>query len=499
MKIKTGGYFGIIGLVCIGLLCGYDKKEEKAEVTGIYIHAPGAWVGDVMAYADEEGLQLNYLYDTDYNGIAYHPIHRFTTKNLYEYTNEGEIIPFGTELEAPDLAVGTGSFIRSADGIYHCFYTGHNDKAAELGIDKECIMHAVSLDNQTWKKKPEDTFYAPNGYSSNDFRDPQVFWNEEKKCYYMLVGARMDGKNGGIVALYTSDNLSDWALQSPFYEQEELYFLECPDVFQMGDYYYLVYSWNNVTYYRMARSMEGPWIKPQYDVFDGNAFYAGKTVEYEGKRYLFGFINRKRGAIDSADYQWAGSICAYELVQKEDNTLGAVLPSQLSQDYLTKKWKPEKMEFIGEALADGDDLVLNGKKGSTAGIKFGKLPATWMMSGSVMFDEDAQYAGFFFGDEGDYESAYGIVLDKKNGVMRYDKTCVKDAEDAAWVTYSEFNFEAGKKYEFKIVAEDEVIVISMDDTKVLSNRIYQAVGNGFGLFVPEGRVTFHNLSMYVPK
>ena len=31
-------------------------------------------------------------------------------------------------------------------------------------------MHAVSSDKVTWTKLPEDTFYAPENYSTDDFR-----------------------------------------------------------------------------------------------------------------------------------------------------------------------------------------------------------------------------------------------------------------------------------------------------------------------------------------
>ena len=40
-------------------------------------------------------------------------------------------------------------------------------------------MHAVSEDNVNWTKIPEDTFYAAENYSGDDFRDPFVFWNEK--------------------------------------------------------------------------------------------------------------------------------------------------------------------------------------------------------------------------------------------------------------------------------------------------------------------------------
>jgi sucrose-6-phosphate hydrolase SacC (GH32 family) len=48
-------------------------------------------------------------------------------------------------------------------------------------------MHAVSDNLINWKKVPEDTFFAPESqYEMNDWRDPFVFFNDEKREYWML-------------------------------------------------------------------------------------------------------------------------------------------------------------------------------------------------------------------------------------------------------------------------------------------------------------------------
>ncbi len=71
-----------------------------------------------------------------------------------------QTVPYGDSEDAPDLAVGIGCVLKAQDGRYHCFYTGHNDTFPEKGLDRECVMHAVSEDNTNWTKIPEDTFYA---------------------------------------------------------------------------------------------------------------------------------------------------------------------------------------------------------------------------------------------------------------------------------------------------------------------------------------------------
>ena len=236
----------------------------------LYPAPENAYVGDTMPFVTDDGtLELYYLYDTDHNGQGYHPIWKYSTKNLYDYQDHGMVLNFGL-MKDPDPAIGTGSVMQDREGKYHLFYTGHND-GGNGGQGKECVMHAVSDDRENWTKIPEDTFFSPDGYSKDDFRDPEVFWVDEEQCYWMLIAARGNAE-GGVVARYTSDDLKNWEFKGPIYAPYDQYMLECPDLFQMGDKWYLTYSWDCVTYYAVGDSMNGPFTPPADNVLDGNGF-----------------------------------------------------------------------------------------------------------------------------------------------------------------------------------------------------------------------------------
>ena len=104
----------------------------------------------------------------------------------------------------------------------------------------------------------------------------------------------------------------------------------------MGDWYYLVYSNYTdgfCTYYRMSRSLKGPWLRPEVDTFDGRAFYAAKTGFDGVNHYVYGW-NPTRGEDTwkfdpeedyGRDYQtwnWGGSIVVHKIIQHEDGSLG---------------------------------------------------------------------------------------------------------------------------------------------------------------------------------
>ena len=174
----------------------------------LYPAPEGAYVGDTMPFVTDDGtLELYYLYDTDHNGQGYHPIYKYSTTDLCGYTDEGMALNYGM-MSDPDPALGTGSVMQDQTGLYHLFYTGHND-TGNGGKGKECVMHAVSTDRESWEKQPQDTFFAPEGCSKDDFRDPEVFWVEDEQRYWLLMAAR-DNTLGGIVARFTSADLKTW-------------------------------------------------------------------------------------------------------------------------------------------------------------------------------------------------------------------------------------------------------------------------------------------------
>ncbi len=453
MKEKTVALLGIV--MCLLSGCA-DKKMDEC----LFPRTEESYVGDVMALSSKDGVYLNYLYETDNNGMGYHPIHQFYTKDFLSYRDNGEVLKFAEDSELQDLAIGTGSFMRDDSGKYHCFYTGHNDYYDTYGLDKECVMHAISKDNKKYKKKYEEIIHAPDGYSTADFRDPQVYRTDD--CYIMLVGARKDASEQSAIVYYESQDLSNWTYKGDFYTSNELYFMECPDVFELGDKYYLVFSWNNVVYYRMADSFFGPWEKPEIDTFDGNGFYAAKTCEFKDKRYLIGFLDRKKRENDSLMYTWAGNILVHELVQLPDGCLGVRMPEQYNA-YFDKELKSLSAEDVNQDL--------------------GKVPETCHMSYELTLQDKGVSSLVFLNSETGDE--YRISIDNEKDIISYN----------AFPNFQPMKLETGEKYRVNVVIEKDIVVVYVDGVKALSNRVYSADGGDWKMDIQNAVV--ENVKIYV--
>lgn len=474
-------------------------EEYQAVPKRLFPTSPDAWVADVMPMADGDTLRIYYLYDTDHNGPLYHPIHQFTTKNGYEYEDLGLAVKCGPNLDAPDSAIGTGSILKDKDGLYHCFYTGHNDTAPSKGMDKECIMHAISEDGVSFTKLPDDTFYAPEGYSTDDFRDPFAFWNEEARCYWLLIAARNDSM-GGFVARFTSDDLTTWQLSEPLYAPHRQHMLECPDLFKMGDKYYLFYSWDCVTYYAVSDSINGPFVQAEDPLLasTGFSFYAAKTAEVEGTRYLCGWIGRKFEPKDAGAYSWAGTTMIHELVQKEDGTLGVREPHKFDEFFVQEK-PLVSVDLSGDAeVMENGYRVASPDKKSFSLINFGQREPVFQMECDVTLTDEG-FAGFCFGKDKNYNTYTGMVVDAKYDSIHYEGSVLPRMAYVDPLIKTDYRIDAGNTYHLKLIMENEIATLYIDNAKVLCVRVYKAMDGGdFGLFAVNTGAEFTNVSFMIP-
>ena len=330
-KMKQFAVFALIGILCVANLtgCGNEKNDnsegeeinveeinnvetekflgENIEDVQLFPTPDSSFVGDPMPYYEDGTFHVLYLDDLRDGKPTYHPWSLYETSNFYEYENQGIVIPYGESMEVQDAALGTGSVIRDADGLYHAYFTGHNDTYAP----KEAIMHATSTDLKNWTKHPEDTFYASDKYSKDDFRDPYVLYAEEESVYWMLVTARYEDQ--GVLVKYTSKDLVNWNEEGIFFtnDMNSNTNLECPSLLQYKGKLYLTFSdqWpNRQFHYRISDSINGPFVIPEQDVFDGNGFYAGR-LETDGENlYAFGWNGTKNQHLETISHLYNKSI-----------------------------------------------------------------------------------------------------------------------------------------------------------------------------------------------
>lgn len=466
----------------------------------VFFQPDGAWVGDVIPYAEDGAIHLFYLHEVRTDPKPGMPWHRLRVRDdLVAVDDLGPAFPSGGP-DADDFNVYTGSIVRGDDGVHHMFYTGQNPELrGDDGLPLQLVMHATSDDDMvTWQRHPEHTFGATPGYATADWRDPYVFRDDDAGLWRMLIAARhADGpqRRRGTIAQCTSSDLATWEPAEPFWDPRRYLAHECPEVFQWGDWFYLVYSEFSeafTTRYRMARSLHGPWQVPEFDTLDGRAYYAAKSAALGDRRFFFGWISSREGDVDDGAWQWAGTLSILEATQRPDGTL-AFHPT------------PELLASFTDAVDPGLPAVrLDAPDGYAAAISTAELPSTCRISATLTVDDATTEAGILLRASPDGDLGYAIRLEPRRGRMVLDRWPRRQTGTEQWQISGDVPYVvelerpcsiAPGRHTLEILLDDTLCVATLDGATVLSTRLYDRPPGRLGVFVGEGAASLDHLAV----
>ena len=79
----------------------------------------------------------------------------------------------------------------------------------------------------------------------------------------------------------------------------------------------------------------------------------------------------------------------------------------------------------------------------------------------------------------------------------YEITDLAQFEPAAW---TKFDFSEESVHHIKLVCENEIVILYIDDTKALSSRIRHSTGGAhIGLFAETGSAEFGGITVKIPE
>lgn len=456
----------------------------------IYYKPYVGYVGDPMPFFDpvEKDFKVMYLQDYRPNqAVTYHPIWCVSTKDAASYQSLGELIPCGSATEL-DAALGTGSTIYN-DGVYYTFYTAHSPNSASTSGINEAVMLATSRDFRTWEKNRELLITGGDTYSTTDFRDPFVFKGDDN-LFHMLVSTRQNGK--GVLAEYTSTNLLDWTSAGVFMTMMWDRFYECPDLFKMGDWWYLVYSEQHdairrVQYFK-GRTLDelkactandaGLWPDSKEGFLDSRGLYAGKTASDGTDRYIWGWCATRAGSNNTGNADWAGNLVAHKLVQHTDGTLSlAEVPAIAA--LLSQQEKEDDFTLTG------DEHKLMKRLGTENRISF-------QITTSSPWDK----FGVSFARGNDSEVYYSLIVNPENELIR--KINYEEEGGAGFVSNTDgynFNTPEDGVYNITIVTDNSVLTMYINDNVAYTTRIYGTARNCWSINSYGGNIEVKNLTV----
>lgn len=480
----------------------------------LFYKPENAWVGDLIPYYDNGTYYGFYLHDPRIRDKEYAEEttwHLVTTEDFVHLTYKGEAIKRGGD-DRPNKNVYTGSVIKDRDGMYHAFYTAYNEEFKIGGKSIQSVMQAVGTSLEQLKTVEEFIFVSDGErYEEFDWRDPYVYWNEEEQCYDMLLASRLKGAGalrGGCIARCRSKDLMHWTYEEPFYAPEMYITMECPELFRMGDYWYLVFSTFSdrfTTHYRVGKSPTGPWMIPEDDVFDTRSDYAIKTASDGKRRFAFGWIASKYGNCDFGPWEWGGTMIFHELFQDpSDGALRVKVIPGVREFYHMQGKKTEAVSYNGKMQQCAEGIRISSE---TLGAALYEIP--WDCF-SIEMDIRAVRAhefGMALHVDKTMERGYFLRMNRQKGEAAWDMWSRSEQGKYQWQIKGDIPYQVetarrlpkAEDYHILVIREDDICVVYINDEVVLSARMYDHKGGYAGLYVVQGEAELCNYAVKTRK
>lgn len=471
-----------------------------------------AWVGDLIPYYDNGKYYAFYLHDPRIFDDKYAEDttwHLVTTDDFINVEYKGEAIKRGGVNDF-NKNIYTGSVIKDNEGLYHAFYTAFNeDKKLNGDMAVQTVMKAVGYDLEHLETV-EDFLFASDGliYEEFDWRDPFVFWVAEESCYYMIMASRTKGAGelrGGCISLSKSTDLIHWTHEQPFYEPHMYITMECPEVFQMGEYWYLIFSTFSdrfTTHYRYAKDLNGPWLIPEDDVFDTRANYAIKTASDGDKRFAFGWVASKKGETDFGAWDWGGTMIFHEIIQEKNSPILRVIPVPKLKDYYSKVMYPEQFTRF-----NNHSKQINGITSETLGASLIESPyEDFSLQIKLTINASSEFGIALHTDPG-LEKGYFLRMYPHQEMMAWDFWPRGEKGPFQWQIKGDVPYQVEtaralpdiEQLEILVIKEKDICVVYVNDQVALSTRMYNHKGGYLGAYVIQGELLIDDLVLKTKK
>ncbi|WP_381802798.1 GH32 C-terminal domain-containing protein [Streptomyces niveus] len=452
----------------------------------------GARLGDTIPFYWDGVFHVFYLKrvaDDTHDRVETDWCHISTT-NFVDFEDHGVAIRRGKP-DDPDFSAATGSVVRVGDE-FHAYYTGFRKWDGARQGRHQTVLRARSADLTTWHKDPGFALVSDDAhFNADEWRDPFVFFDTHRQSYRMLIaGQSLTGPalRRGVTVQAESHNAHDWTINAePFWAPGIYSMHECPDLFRMGEWWYLVYSTltdRTVTRYRMSRTLDGPWISPADDELDGLGLYAAKTISDGTRRYLVGWCTNNIAGQDGAGWLWGGNLTVHELVQQDNGRLSL--------------HQPEISRTVQRSRAQGRVELEPTRVGAAHGFASHTI-MQMPYAGLIDLTLRAEPGGKAFGVElratKDRDHGYSVTFEPELRRIEVDRLNRFGADRP----YDIRPYSGDTQVRLNIEFDGEIYVIYVNGELAITLRGYDRAGTELGVFAIEGEVTLSGAEMVVTQ
>ena len=333
-----------------------------------------------------------------------------------------------------------------------------------------------------------------------------------------MIVSTMQGTKG-VLAEFVSSDLKSWEHKGVFMSMMWDRFYECPDVFKMGDWWYLVYSEKHVAIrkvqYFKGRTLDelkactvndaGKWLMIMKVFWTLVLSMQEKLLQmvliviFGAGVQLVKVITIQLSELSRMNLN-AGNLVAHRIIQHEDGSLSLGSIQGIDNKFTTVSSlkvmaKSENGVSENGVSENAGKYVLTGN----SFVLFNRLNVANKISFTVKATDKTDKFGFSFARGTDSKKYYSIIVNPEDNGNKKKLNFEEQGEEGmgfvAGIDGYLFNTPADNEYHVTVYTDNSVCVVYINDNVAYTNRIYGTQKNCWSINSYEGTIEVSNIEV----
>lgn len=245
------------------------------------------------------------------------------------------------------------------------------------------------------------------------------------------------------------------------------------------------------------------------DGIGGRRFYAAKSMaNNDGRRFYFGWAHDRADRSDYGEWYWGGAFCAAHEIIANDGELNVKLPHEYDEAISV----PVKWNFIPQSgdISEKDGKITVNSVATNAYGFFDINEPSFMFSCNIMPDDCRDYFGLLVKSDKNAETC--CILQFDMSAQRVSLNSLPMAVDPFWqqscqaipkptdpgpdgvrVAEHPLSFKNGDTIGVKILIDNDMIEIFVDEKVAFTYRIYRSCDYQLGIIVQDGNAKISDI------
>lgn len=209
--------------------------------------------------------------------------------------------------------------------------------------------------------------------------------------------------------------------------------------------------------------------------------------------YMFGWTPTKVMYTDWESYDWAGNLVVHQLKQRENGELYP-LPVESVVNKINKNVKLTPV-FKTETIKNLKNTYSFSGKGCEV-VTFPKIEGVNKITGKIKLNSQNNKFGFMFNvDEESNLGNLNMVVDFKSGQLQFYNKSTEDILSQEPQSIMTLPINEEESLDFTILIDDSIAVLYVNDTAILSTRMFSIQGQNWGIFSVDSDVVFQDIKL----